>query len=76
MIRIITLLGSLFLEPLGSSGFLFYFCVNLIILNIDFFQRPDLWTSAQLGTGSWMSQGDKSKLRQMYQCDGRKLSIR
>ena len=33
------------------------------------FQRPDLWTSAQLGTGSWMSQGDMSKLRQMYQCD-------
>ena len=38
-------------------------------LTFIIFQRPDLRTSAQLGTGTWMSEIDKSKLRQMYQCD-------
>ena len=43
---------------------------------IDIFnlQRPDLWTSEELGTGTWMTDGDEKKLRMMYECDGRKFN--
>ena len=32
-------------------------------------QRPDLFTTEQMGTNTWLSVGDVSKLRTMYGCD-------
>ena len=32
-----------------------------------------MWTTEELGTGTWMTSGDMAKLRKNYQCDGRKL---
>ena len=32
-------------------------------------QRPDLFTTEQMGTNIWLSVGDVSKLRTMYGCD-------
>ena len=47
----------------------------IISLDISFVQKPELWTTAELGTGSWMSGGDIEKLRMMYECDGSKFSL-
>ena len=51
---------------------------QLIIISLDiyifFVQKPELWTTAELGSGSWMSDGDMEKLRMMYECDGSKFS--
>ena len=38
-------------------------------------QRPDLWTTEELGRGEWMTNGDVEKLRKMYECDGRKFIL-
>ena len=45
-----------------------------VYIYIFFVQKPELWTTEELGSGSWMSEGDKEKLRMMYECDGSKFS--
>ena len=44
---------------------------------MDFFnlQVPDLFTTEEIGTSSWMTDSDVAKLRMNYQCDGRKLIL-
>ena len=41
------------------------------IVIILYLQRPDLWTTEELGKakGDWMSENDMAKLRKMYQCE-------
>ena len=55
-----------------------FILLQLIIISLDIFiffvQKPGLWTTAELGSGTWMSEGDKEKLRMMYECDGSKFS--
>ena len=33
------------------------------------FQRPDLFTTDEMGTSDWMTLGDVTKLRHMYGCE-------
>ena len=49
----------------------------LYILMILHLQRPDLWTTEELGKarGDWMSENDMAKLRKMYQCEEGKQQI-
>ena len=44
---------------------------HLDIVIILHLQRPDLWTTEELGKakGDWMSENDMAKLRKMYQCE-------
>ena len=45
--------------------------IRLYIVMILHLQRPDLWTTEELGKarGDWMSENDMAKLRKMYQCE-------
>ena len=47
--------------------------ISTLDIFIFFVQKPGLWTTAELGSGTWMSEGDKEKLRMMYECDGSKF---
>ena len=34
------------------------------------FQKPELFTTNELGTRGWMTKTDRMEIRKMYECDG------